>query len=73
MIHLALPSAACPGLHWKPLDASICLGGRRGDSKQNNDVLCTPFDDHFNGFCDVVVLYHAHCLIEVVKGFHKSH
>ncbi len=48
VIHAASPNAACPGLHWKPLDAAIGqllapypLGGRQGDSKQNNDVICT--------------------------------
>ena len=43
-MHAASPNAACPGLHWKPLDAAIGrllapyrLGGHQeGDSKQNN-------------------------------------
>ncbi len=50
----ASPDAACPGLPQKPLDAAIgqllspyCPGGRKGDSKQNNDEkmgqLCWPF------------------------------
>jgi hypothetical protein len=45
----ALPDAACPGLHRKPLDAAIgqlltpyCPGGRRGDSKQNNNEKNAP-------------------------------
>ena len=80
MIHAASPNAACPGLHWKPLDAAIgqllapyCLGGRQGNSKQNNNVLCTHFDGRFDGHRDAVVLYRAHRPMEVVQGFHKSH
>ena len=67
-MHAALPNAACPGLHRKPLDATIrrllapyCLGGHQGDSKQNNDVLGTHFDGRFDGHCDAAVLYRAHC------------
>ena len=58
-IHAASPDATCPGLHRKPLDAAIGwllalyrLGGRQGDSKQNNDVSCTHFDGHFGGHRD---------------------
>jgi len=58
--------AACPGLHWKPLDAAIGrllapyhLGGRQGDSKQNNDVSCTHFDGHFGGHHNAAVLSRA--------------
>ena len=47
-IHAASPDAACPWLHRKPLDVAIeqlltpyCLGGRQGDSKQNNNESCT--------------------------------
>ena len=79
-IHAASPNAACPGLHRKPPDAAIgqlltpfCLGGRQGDSKQNNYVSCTHFDGHFGGHHDVAVLYHAHRPMEEVQGFHISH
>ena len=79
-IHAASPNAACPGLHQKPLDAALGrllapyrLGGRQGDSKQINDVLCTHFDGSLDGHRDVVVLYHMHHLIKEVQGFHKSH
>jgi len=77
-----LPDAACPGLHQKPLDAAIGqlvapyhLGGRQGDSKQNNDVLCTHSGGggHFDGHRNVAVLCRTHCPIEDVQGFHKSH
>jgi hypothetical protein len=44
----ALPDTACLGLLQKPLDAAIgqllspyCLGGCWGNSKQNNDEICT--------------------------------
>jgi len=80
VIHAASPNAAFPGLHWKPLDAAIGrllapyhLRGRQGDSKQNNDVLCTHFYGHFDGHLDAAVLYRAHCLMKEVQGFHKSH
>jgi hypothetical protein len=79
-IHAASPNAACPGLHRKPLGAAIVwlltpyrLGGRQGDSKQYNDVICTHFDGRFNGHRDAVVLYRAHPPMEEVQGFHKSH
>ena len=70
------------GLHRKPLDAAIgrllapyCLGGRQGDSKQNNDVLCAHFDGHFDGHRDaaVLVLYRVYRPMEEVQGFHISH
>ena len=77
---IARCSMSRTGLHRKPLDAAIgrllapyCLGGRQGDSKQNNDVLCAHFDGHFDGHRDAEVLHHAHCPIEEVHGFHKSH
>jgi len=79
-IHAASPDAACPGLHRKPLDAAIGrllapyrLGGRQGDSKQNNVILCTHFDGHFGGHRDAVVLYREHRPVEEVQGFHISH
>ena len=79
-IHEASPDAACPGLQRKPLDVAIerllalyPLGGRQGDSKQINEVLCTHFDGNLDGHRDVVVLYHMHHLIKEVQGFHKSH
>ena len=80
MIHVASPDAACPGLLWKPLDVAIGrllapyrLGGHQSDSKQNNDVICTHFDDHFNGHRDAAELYRVHRPMEEVQGFHKSH
>ena len=67
-------------LHLTPLDAAIgrllapyCLGGRQGDSKQNNDLFCTHFDGHLDGDRDAAVLYHAHSPMEEVQGFHISH
>jgi hypothetical protein len=76
-IHAASPNAACLWLHWKPLDAvigwllaSYRLGGHQGDSKQNNDVLCTHFDGHFDGHRDAAVLYRVHRPMEEVQGFH---
>ncbi len=65
-VHAALPNAACPGPHWKPLDATIGrllalyhFGSRQGNSKQNNNnnVICTHFDGHFDGHRDAAVLY----------------
>jgi len=75
-----MPDAACPGLHRKPLDAAIGrllalyrLGGCQGDSKQNNDILCTHFDGLFGGHHDAAVLYRTHRLMEEVQGYHISH
>jgi hypothetical protein len=65
----------CPMKHdQKPLDAAMRQllapyppSSRRGDSK------CVHFVDHFDGHCGAPVLYRAHCLMEEVHGFHKSH
>ena len=79
-IHAALPNAACPGLHRKPLDAAIGqllapyrLGGCQGASKQNNNVLFAHYDGHVVGHRNVVVLYRTHRPMEEVQGFHISH
>jgi hypothetical protein len=75
-IHAALPDAACPGLHRKPLDVTIGqllalyrLGGRQGGSKQKNDVINSHFDGRFDGHCNAAVLYRPHCPKEEVKAF----
>ena len=72
------------GLLWKPLDAAIgqllapyCLGGRQGDSKQNNDVICTHFAGRFDGHCDAAVLYLMLSLKQIsleslMQGLHSS-
>ena len=46
---ISLANAACPGLHWKPLDAAIgqllapyCPGGRQGTKQNNNNEKNTP-------------------------------
>jgi hypothetical protein len=64
------------GSLWTPPSGDYLLhslGGRQGNSKQNNDVLCTHCDGHFDGHQAAAVLYHVHCLIEEVQDFHKSH
>ena len=78
--HMALPNATCPGLHQKPLDAvigglnaSYCPDYRQGNNQQNDDIKCTNFADRFDGHHIVAVLNHVHCLMEEVRGFHKSH
>jgi len=77
---VALPDAACPGLHWKPLDAAIGRllapyqpGSHHGDNKKNDDAKCALFAGCFNGHHDAAVLNRSHCLMEEVRGFHKSH
>jgi len=71
-IRSASPNAACPGLFWKPLDATIrrllapyCPSDRQGNSKQNNNVKCTDFAGQ--------VLNRTHCPMKEVQGCHKSH
>ena len=77
-----LPNAAWPaGLHQKPLDIAIGRllapnppGGRQeGDNQQNNDAKCTNFAGRFDGHHNVAVQYCAHCPMDEVRGFHKSH
>jgi hypothetical protein len=79
-MHTASPNAACPGLHRKPLDATIglilppyCPGGRQGDIKQNNNVKCVHFAGRFDGCGGALVLYRSHRPIKEVRGFPKSH
>ena len=78
-VHVASPDAALPGLHRKPLDAAIGRlmaphhpGDCQGDSKQNEDTKCVHFADNFDGHCGAPVLYRTHCLMEEVRGIHKS-
>ena len=78
-IQLAFPNAACPGLHQKPLDITIgqlltpyCPGGRQGNSKQNNDEN-VPTLLAISGRGGEPVQYRAHCLMEEVHVFPKSH
>ncbi len=79
-IRSALPDAAWPRLHRKPLDAAIWRllalyrpGGRQGNNQHNDKATCPPFAGRFDGHCDAAVLYRAHYSIEEVCGFHKSH
>ena len=72
MVHAALPDAACPRLHRKPLDADIGQllalyrpDGRHGDNQQNDDAKRTLFAGYFDGHCDAAVLS-----MEEVCGFH---
>jgi hypothetical protein len=51
----------------------IATGGRHGNNQQNGDAKCTLFAGHFDGHRNAAVLYRAHCLMEEVCGFHKSH
>ncbi len=78
--HVTSPNAACPGLLQKPLDAAIgqllapyCPGGRDGINQQKDNAKCVHFAGLFNSHCDVAVLYHTHCQMVEVRGFHKSH
>jgi len=53
--HVALPNAACPGLHRKPLDAAIRWllapyhpNGRHDNNQQNDDAKCSLFAESFD-------------------------
>jgi hypothetical protein len=46
---------------------------RHGDNQQHKDAKCSLFAGHFAGHRDAAVLYHAHGLMEEVRGFHKNH
>jgi hypothetical protein len=79
-IQSASPDEACPGLHWKPLDATIgqllaphCPGRLQDDSKQNNSDKCTNFAGRFAGHGGTTLLYHTHCPMKEVQVFHRSH
>ena len=76
-IQTTSPNVACPGLHWKPLDAAIgrllapyCPGCRQGNSKQNNNdndemnQLCWPLQF---GHRNLAVWYQVHCPMEEVQ------
>ncbi len=76
-MHVALPNAACPGLHQqKPLDAVIeqlltpyCPGNRQGNDQQNDNEKHTYCAGHFAGHRGVPVLYSAHRPMEEVMAF----
>ena len=82
MIHAALPNAACPGLHQKPLPldtaigrliAPYCPGDCQGGSKQNNNEKGVHIAGRFDGRGGVPVQYRAHHPKVEVHGFPKSH
>ena len=61
-----IDGVAGPGLHRKPLDATIGrllvsyrLGGRQGNNQQNDDATCSHFDGHFDGHGSAAVIPHA--------------
>ncbi len=76
----ASPDAAWPGLHQKPLNATIGQllapyhpGGHQGDNQNNDYAKCTHFAGRFDGHRVAPVLYRAHRPMEEVHGFHGSH
>ena len=79
-IRSASLDAACPGLHRKPLDATIrqilspyCPGSRQGDNQHNDDAICTHFAGHFDGHHDVPVLYRGFvAFIKATKCHHRA-
>jgi hypothetical protein len=55
VVHASSPNTAYPGLHWKPLDATIgrllapyCPGGCQGNNQQNDNAKYPPFAGHIN-------------------------
>ncbi len=77
---MASPDTACPGLLRKPLDAAIrqllapyCPSCRQANSKQKDNKKWINFAGHFDGHGGVPVQYPAHCLVEEVQGFGRSH
>jgi hypothetical protein len=68
------------GSHWTPPSGDYSLHiaqaaarGCQSNYHHNNDATCTHFAGRFDGHCDAAVLYRVHCLMEEVRGFHKSH
>jgi len=71
----ALPDAAWPGLHRKPLDAAIgqllapyCPGGCQGDNQHNNNGACTHFAGSFDGHRDATTTKCHHRASTVVSN-----
>jgi hypothetical protein len=61
---LVSPNSACPGLHSKPLDATIgqlltpyCPSGCQGNSKQNNNKKITNFAGHSDACGGALVVW----------------
>ena len=80
MWHHRMDDVRCPGPYRKPLDAAIgrllaphCSRGCQGDSKQTTINKYTHFAGRFDGHHDAVVQYRAHCSMEEVQGFTRSH
>ncbi len=70
----ASPNAACPGLHWKPLDTSIgqlltlyCPGSRGATVNKTTMIKCTIFAGHLDGHGGAPVQYRNNPSMEEVK------
>ncbi len=74
---LILPNATCPGLYWKPLDAtnySLHSTPVAARATANNTMMkkCTNFAGQFDGRSSALEWYHTHCPMEEVQGFDRS-
>ena len=74
VVHAALPDAACPKLHWNPLDTAIQQvlapyrpGGCQGGNQLNDYETCIHFAGRFNDHH--MRRYRGHCPMEEVCGF----
>jgi hypothetical protein len=79
-IQIALPNVACPGLLRKPLDAAlgnyllpITPAATRATGKQTTINKYTYKAVCFDGHVDAPVRNPAHCPMEEVQGFTRSH
>ena len=66
--------------HRKPLDTATgrlltlyLPGGRHGNNQHTDDSKCTLFAGRFDGHRYAAVVYRAHRMMEVIRGFQKSH
>jgi hypothetical protein len=65
------------GSHWTPPPGnySLCIAPVATGATANKTTMTkfTNFAGHFDGRGGVPVQYHAHCLMEDVQGFGRSH
>jgi hypothetical protein len=66
-----------PESHWMPPSCDyllhIALATARASANKTTMKKCTNFAGHFDCRDDAPVQYHAHCPMEEVQGFGRSH
>ena len=78
-IHVTSPDAACPGPHWKPLDAAIRrllapypLGSRQGNSKQKQRCDMYPLWRCGGTIAPIAQWMRSRAFVKATKHWHRA-